>query len=167
MTPLDLEPEDIARRLAAAFQRVHAERMSGLPILNPNLSVQVVGGRMLDGDWIGVLITPWCMNLVLVPGPESANHPGSVGVKQRVALPAGEVETIGSEEADIGPFAACSLYSPMGGFADQGSAVAAAEEILSAVFTPAQQASDAPAAAAPAKVGVSRRGLLRGAFLRD
>lgn len=164
MAESDLAPEDVARRLTAAFQRIHVERMAGLPILNPGLSVQVVGGRIVDGDWIGVLITPWCMNLVLVPGTESANSPGQVGVKQEIRLPAGDVEMIGSAEADIGPFAACSLYSPMGGFADQDAAVAVAEEILSAVLGPAP--GDAEAPAAPGKVGISRRELLRGAFGR-
>nr|WP_274600184.1 [NiFe]-hydrogenase assembly chaperone HybE [Thiocystis violacea] len=151
--------------MAAAFQRVHVERMSGLPILNPSLAVQVVGGTILGGDWLGVLVTPWCMNLVLVPGAASANRPGPVGIKQMVALPAGGVEMIGSEESGIGPFSACSLYSPMGDFADQAAAVATARAILEALLLP-EQASPKPAVVARPVAGVSRRDLLRGVFRR-
>jgi [NiFe] hydrogenase assembly HybE family chaperone len=54
-------------RLAAAFERIHRERMAGLPILHPKLRVAAVGGRAWRGHWLGVLVTPWCMNLVLTP----------------------------------------------------------------------------------------------------
>lgn len=157
-----MKVEDIAQRLTSTFQRVHDERMRGLPILNPSLRVQVVGACSFEGDWIGVLVTPWCMNLVLVPGPDSANRPGTVGVKQALRLPAGALEMIGSEEADIGPFGACSLYSPMGGFADQESAVETAERILAALLDP--EPPSVEPGPSPRRPGVSRRSLLRGVF---
>ena len=62
----------IANTLIEAFQRVHRERMAGLPILHPGLSVAVIGARDWRQDWLGMLLTPWCMNLVIVPGAESA-----------------------------------------------------------------------------------------------
>lgn len=145
--------------LASTFESIHAERMRDLPILNPRLAVEVVEGDPLGGDWIGVLITPWCMNLVLIPGPQSSRRLGGIGAVERVTFPAGQFDLSASEEAGLGRFAACSLFSPMGEFADQASAVATAEAFLVAL--------DAPEPARPSTrptSGISRRELLRGAF---
>ncbi|MFD2113108.1 [NiFe]-hydrogenase assembly chaperone HybE [Thiorhodococcus fuscus] len=149
--------EDLAVRLEVAFRRIHDTRMRGLPILNPALSVQVVGARLYAGDWFGVLITPWCMNLVWVPGADSSVRPGGRGSKQEVALPGGRCEFIASEEEHVGAFAACSIFSPMEGFPDQATAVATAEAVLDGLFS---EPSPAPAA------GISRRELLRGVWGR-
>ncbi|WP_200344817.1 [NiFe]-hydrogenase assembly chaperone HybE [Halochromatium glycolicum] len=146
-------------QLAAVFEQIHQQRMLGLPILNPALRVAVIGGRRWQDDWVGVLITPWCMNLVLLPGSGSARRPGAVGSTLCIRLPAGTFELIASYEPDIGSFAACSLFSPMQGFADQPSAVAVAETVIAGLFEPQ------PAGARPAsenRPGISRRDLLRG-----
>jgi [NiFe] hydrogenase assembly HybE family chaperone len=146
-------------QLAAAFEQIHQQRMLGLPILNPALRVAVIGGRRWQDDWLGVLITPWCMNLVLLPGPASVRRPGPVGSTLCIRLPAGTFELIASHEPDIGPFAACSLFSPMQGFADQPSAVAVAETVIAGLFEPQQ--TDMPSARENWS-GISRRDLLRG-----
>lgn len=154
--------------------------MAGLPILHPGLSVAVIGARAWRGDWLGVLITPWCMNLVLVPaaGSDSAD----VGNNVVLALPAGRFELLRSHEPGIGAFAACSLFSPMHEFADQGAAVATAESVMAQLFEPAAVEIPTAVAAAPAvpvpagelvggeslaqeaRSGISRRDLLRAAF---
>jgi len=152
---MPMSVEDLAARLEAAFRRIHDARMRDLPILNPTLSVQVVGARLYAGDWIGVLITPWCMNLVLIPGADSSVRPGGQGSKQEVALPGGRCEFIASEEESIGVFAACSIFSPMGEFPDQASAVATAEAVLDGLFSGPSPAT-----------GISRRELLRGVWGR-
>jgi [NiFe] hydrogenase assembly HybE family chaperone len=136
----DAATADIEQRLQEAFERIHQQRMLGLPILHPGLRVAVVGGRRLlsdsQADWLGILLTPWCMNLVLIPGPESTRQLGSVGSTRCVDLPAGRFELITSEEASVGRFAACSLFSPMHDFADQASALAMAEAIMTELFEP-------------------------------
>lgn len=151
-----IDPARIGRRLQAVFAHIHHARMAGLPIVHPGLSVAVVGARHWQQDWAGVLVTPWCMNLVLIPGPGSDLQPGTPGSKQWVALPAGEFELIASEERGIGPFGACSLFSPMQAFVDQAAALATAEAVMQQLFEP----PPAPEPAAPASV--SRRALLRG-----
>ena len=156
--------DSVARLLADSFTRVHRERMAGLPILHPGLSVAVVGGRAWQGDWLGVLVTPWCMNLVLVPGPGSNNRPGPFGSKLQLELPAGGFEFLASEEAGIGRFAACSLISPMHQIADQAAAIATAEAIITALFQP--QPPGEAAQDTGRQHGVSRRDLLRGTFGR-
>ena len=41
--------------------------MAGVPMLNPALRVQAVGFRHWQSHWLGVLVTPWFMNLMLLP----------------------------------------------------------------------------------------------------
>jgi [NiFe] hydrogenase assembly HybE family chaperone len=165
-----IEVATIANTLIQAFQRVHRERMAGLPILHPGLSVAVIGARPWRQDWLGMLLTPWCMNLLIVPGAESTYVFGPVGSKQLIEFPAGTFEFIASDEAGIGAFAACSMFSPMQTFADQAAAVATAEAIMVALFEPepggAQGGSQVDVAAASTGVGISRRDLLRGRVSR-
>ena len=69
-----------------------------------------------------------------------------------------ELDLLGGIEPGVGVFEAASLFSPMGDFADQAAAVAAAQEVLHQLRQPATEA----AAAAPASVTPTRRGFLIG-----
>ncbi|MGB5830788.1 MAG: [NiFe]-hydrogenase assembly chaperone HybE [Thiohalocapsa sp.] len=159
---------DRFHELRDAFARIHRERMAGLPILNPSLTVSVVGVRKWRDDWIAMLITPWSMNLIVLPGPESAFVPGAVGSKQVVEFPAGSFELIASAEEGVGAFAACSMFSPMHEFADQAVADATAEQIVTALFNPADgtaarfHSEQAAPEVEPKRPAISRRDLLRG-----
>lgn len=125
---------EIGKRLLQVFDLIHQTRMQGLPIINPALQVAVVGFESNDQDDIGVLVTPWCMNLVRLPlGDEwDELQPGS---KYCHELPSGEYEFVVGEEPGLGRFQSCSLFSPMFQFADQAAAVATAEASLRAVMT--------------------------------
>ena len=50
------------------FSRIQAERMADVPLLNPALTVETVGFRLWQDSWLGVLITPWSMNLLALAG---------------------------------------------------------------------------------------------------
>lgn len=186
MSSTDTDDAAVAARLVAAFEAIHRERMAGLPILHPGLAVAVVDGRRWQGHWLGVLVTPWCMNLMLVPAPGSELAVGGQGASRLLDLPAGRFELLVSELDGVGTIAACSLFSPMHAFADQEAAEATAAVVMVSLFEPA---ADAPAAAAPAdqaaapvqrqprpgmvdgsmsrRPGISRRDLLRGSFRAD
>ncbi|KAB2865210.1 MAG: [NiFe]-hydrogenase assembly chaperone HybE, partial [Bauldia sp.] len=110
----------LARRLEAVFRRIERERMADVPILNPALKVEVVGMRPWAGDWLCVLVTPWSMNLMLLPGDsgEGGWRAQAVGSSTRLAFPAGGFDFIVGAEPGIGCFAMCSLFSPMDGFGE-------------------------------------------------
>ena len=79
--------------LVASFERIGRESMRGLPFYNEALSVEAVGFERFGDAWLGVLITPWFMNLMLVsdqpiPYSEAANGRKRI---RRVARRAGEV----------------------------------------------------------------------------
>ncbi len=171
------ERPDPASRLHEAFEQVSRTRMAGLPFVNAALRVEVVGMRDWEGHWLCVLVTPWSMNLVLLPG--GAAWPALPdGGERFVALPAGRFRFIANRDPLCGEYHACSLFSPVLQFADHESARATAEAALMALFdaanapTPAQYAAgtaiEAPAADAVtpsrAPAPLSKRDFLRGRF---
>ena len=120
-------------RLQKMFRRIEAERMQGLPFLRAGLQVQAVDFIEWQQDFLGVLITPWFMNLVLLPG----NIPWpqyQIGEKCLHWFPSGEYEFIAGQEDGVGCYQMCSLFSPMHAFADQDAAVATAQAVMQALL---------------------------------
>jgi [NiFe] hydrogenase assembly HybE family chaperone len=147
--------------LERAFRTIHEERMTGLPILNPELEVQAVGFRLLHGHCAGILITPWFMNLLVLPPEGDGWEEGGPGDKRHFDLPYGPCEMALCEEEMLGRYLSVSLFSPMSSFASQQQAVSTATAILQRLMTPAQP-EHAVENAPDHEPG--RRALLRGLF---
>jgi len=113
--------------------------MAGVPIVNPALSVEAVGFRPWDEHWLGVLVTPWFMNLWLMPRVAARWQPIAPGASRHYVFPAGVFEFIGGHEPTIGDYQACSLFSPMYDFGDQATARATAVAALEALFDAAHR----------------------------
>ncbi|WP_157302428.1 [NiFe]-hydrogenase assembly chaperone HybE, partial [Thauera phenylacetica] len=86
-----------APAVARWFEHLLAERMRGLPFLNPALSVQALDFRRVDGDWLGGVTTPWSVQLMLLPGGGSLWVDTSPGERSMVALPVGRLTFIADE----------------------------------------------------------------------
>lgn len=126
-----------AARLQAVFEHIAATRMADVPILNPALRVETVGFREWEGRWIGVLVTPWMINLVLLQGENAPLESLRLDEKRRWVFPYGIYEFMGLNEETLGPCHICSLISPVTEFATHEEAVAVAEEIMQTLFKPA------------------------------
>ena len=174
-----INAEDAASRLEAAFTKVHAERMHDVPILNKTLDVEAVGARAVEHGWLCALVTPWSINLMLLPKSQDAAAAWcalGVGATVMHVFPAGRFAFIVGEEAGLGDYQMCSLFSPVLEFESHEAAVLTAGAALDALFDAGlapgdgerQGASGAPSsvAAAPERVegqaGMTRRGLLLG-----
>jgi [NiFe] hydrogenase assembly HybE family chaperone len=123
-------PEDLSAGLETAFTRIQRERMTGVPLLNPALQVQSVGFRRWENYCLGVLITPWFMNLMLLPLDGNAWEELPSGTKINQSFPSGTYEFILGEEEGIGRYLMCSLFSPVFGFHSQEAAVVTAEAVM-------------------------------------
>lgn len=112
--------------------------MSELPFFNPALVVETVAFEPFEQGYLGVLITPWCMNLVMVPEGE-AKHTADVdvGAKQMLKLPSGQYECVQGYIDGLGGYLSCSLFSPMTEFTSQALAVDTAHEVMLALFNDA------------------------------
>ena len=133
MNSADASPTGVLERV---FRDIAATRMQGVPILNPALSVQPVGFQPWASGWLGVLVTPWFMNLMHLGGADPESGPLQPGEKRLLALPSGSYEFIAGEEPGIGRYQACSLFSPMSEFESQAQAVATAEAVMQNLMCP-------------------------------
>ncbi len=141
-TPETIAARDMAERLERCFAEIGATRMEGVPILNAALRVQAVGTGEWQGFWLSALITPWFLNLMLLPRQEEEDLP--VGSKRSFAFPAGSFEFIRGREETLGGYWMCSLFSPVLEFTDQAAAEATAVAALEELFT-ADEAESAEA----------------------
>jgi [NiFe] hydrogenase assembly HybE family chaperone len=166
----DAEAAAIAARVHSTFELVRRERMAGLPFVNEALRVELVGLRRWRGLWLGVLVTPWFMNLLLLPGDGlgSSEEPAAswptltTGEYAPFAFPAGVLSFLAGREGEVGEYLSCSLFSPMFEFADHGTARQTAEACLAALFDAATAATPAVVADREAPRAVSKRDFLRG-----
>ncbi len=171
MTDARMPAPDPSPRLTAAF-RATVPRMQGLGFVNPNVDVEAVGFAPWQGCWLGVMVTPWCMNLLLLPREATAWQPLAAGAKRCYRFPAGVYEFVGAQDATLGEYQLCSLISPLLHFDDHAAAREVARLARAALFDPANAPDDADrvgVAAAPLQrrleAPLSKRDFLRGRFL--
>jgi [NiFe] hydrogenase assembly HybE family chaperone len=121
---------DIVNRLVAGYRHVERERMHGLPICNDNLQVEAVGFRPHDKCLCGVLVTPWFMNLVLLPAEGEQWSAATFGDKVIWQFNAGEYEFTPAVLEGVGTHLSTPLFSTVQDFPDQDTARRVAEEVL-------------------------------------
>ncbi|HJV25074.1 MAG TPA: [NiFe]-hydrogenase assembly chaperone HybE [Aromatoleum sp.] len=167
--------DDPSAALLRHFQHVSETRMAGLPFLNPNVEVRVVGCTRHAGDWLAAAVTPWSIQLVLLPGGGALWQDTAAGVRRTLSLPVGELVFIGEESdeahAPLPAFLYCPLISPLDHLADTDAACAIARDALAAVLVPAAHTpqpappaafAEVPKPAADVPRSTSRRAFLRG-----
>jgi [NiFe] hydrogenase assembly HybE family chaperone len=110
--------------------------MQDLPFLNPALAVEAVGFRPLNKHQLGVLITPWFMNLVLLPTMR-AGAKFSAGSKITVPLPSGPIEFTAARDDELGTYLTAALFSSVSDIPDQETAREIGWEVMQEVFNKA------------------------------
>ncbi len=122
-------------RLRDHYEYVYKHKMNDIPIVNNKLEVEVVGFV----DWgqakgeataeVGVLITPWFMNIVLLP-KDNMNQKMRVGKSVNILLPDGEYSFLTQLDEKFGIYLTCSLFSPMFNFKTQKQARDTAQAVM-------------------------------------
>ena len=123
-------------KLEAVFEGIYRDRMQGLPIVNPALQVRAIGFQAWRDNWLGALVTPWFINLILLPDKTSM-PPGfdkPVGSDFVCELPCGSLTFTVNHETTLGRFAACSLMSPVLDIPTQQTAESIAREAMDCLF---------------------------------
>jgi [NiFe] hydrogenase assembly HybE family chaperone len=108
--------------------------MEGLAFVNPALIVEAVGFAPWEGHWLGVLVTPWFMNLILAPRDPALWQPLAQGACRRYHFPAGDYDFIGAHDVAASEYQMCSLFSPAQEFEDQATARLVAQLARAALF---------------------------------
>jgi [NiFe] hydrogenase assembly HybE family chaperone len=146
------ENSDLIALLQEHFEEIRVTHMRGLPILNPHMAVEVVAVRDFGEHRMCVLITPWFMNLVLLPGNEEWS-----GVEQgesvSIELPRESLDFMVSHDDAIATFLSVVLFRTVTDFPDQDTAREVARQVMHELFTSDKKT---------ARKTVNRRALLTG-----
>ena len=126
------------------FFRIQQERMADVPLLNPALAVQAIDFQRWQGHWLGMLVTPWCMSLLLLPGSAQTWISTAENKRRFVKFPAGDFAFLGSVEVELGEFQSCSLFSPMDQFPTQAEASMTARAALIGLLTDRKASATVP-----------------------
>lgn len=144
----------------ARFRAVDAE-MRDLPIYNDKVDIEAIGFRPFgDAALLGVVLTPWFMNLIVLPIEPVPMNMAEIGRTVSIELAAGKRNFVVGGDEDIGLYQAFSLHSPLLTFTLPGQARAEAQRMLGLLTTPPEEA--AQAASTSRSAAVDRRALLFG-----
>ena len=165
-------------RLTADFTEVWHSTIRGTPLANKALKVEAVGFRRHEAALLGVLVTPWFMNLILMT--EDGGWTGLIpGTRETVTVPSGDYDFLHNTRDLTGGYKACSLFSPMTQFTRHQDATDVARAVMAALFDAgnraetdrsadiralreAELAGDAAGDAAPIPEAPTRRTLITG-----
>jgi len=150
------------RALIALFQRIDTG-MRDLPIYNDKIAIEAFGFRPFgDDELLGVVLTPWFMNLIMLPIEQVPMDMAAIGRTVSVELPAGKRAFVVGGDATVGLYKAHSLHSPVLNFTLPGQAQAEARRMLGLLMTPPEAPAEAPASNGAHASGLDRRTLLFG-----
>ena len=142
----------------AHFDTVWHTAMQGLPFVNDALQVRALRFERIDGDWLGGLVTPWCVQLMLLPGGGTLWADVSAGTRNPVALPVGTLPFIADSSDGLLPaFQYFPLVNSVSGLADMATAEAVVHDALRTALT----APETPESLPKPALDRGRRGFLR------
>lgn len=158
-----LSPQQQERidRLVARFTLIGEQRMRDLPVYNAALGVEAVGFRPAEAGCIGVLITPWFMNLILLPDHPPHNLAATTAQKVSRELDSGAHDFMVGEDEELGRYEFISLASPMFAFTSQAAARQAAQAGIDRLVNAKNPEHTLHFSAAP-PADLQRRAFLRG-----
>ena len=120
--------------VVVAFYRSVDGKMVDLPVYNKQLSIDATAFRKWESYDIGVVVTPWCMNVLLLHTGSAESHAFEPGQTFYLQFPSGQYEFICAYDERLGDYATCSVFSPMFEFSEQAVALETATAVLSALF---------------------------------
>ena len=138
-----------------AHYREADERMRDLPFYNGRLSVEAVGFTEWEGRGLGVVIAPWLINLVVLPGADDDWSGLAQGEQTDWRFPAETVRLTANRLDAGGIQLTAPVFTTALDFPDQATARAVAAEIVPGLLA-------APDRSRGETAPLSRRDFLRG-----
>jgi hydrogenase assembly chaperone HypC/HupF len=160
----DQEQSNLAPRvveMVERFQKIGELNMQGLPVYNENLQVEAIGFQPYGDNFLGVLITPWFMNVILLPQDKATMDYSLVASPTDETLPAGTWQFMFGGDDVVGLYKSLSLHSPMFAFNTQERARIEAKRRLNSLLTPPTEITE-DITQQQASQNSSRRAFLRG-----
>lgn len=137
MSATDNVKTDIEIELVQHFESIYREHMQDLPIVNPQVAVEAVGFQDFEGHRLGVLITPWFMNLVLLPAGDEWRD-SAQGDTSTIDFPSGPIEFTSSRDDTLGTYLTAVLFRSVANLPDQPTARNVAMQVMRELFFPSR-----------------------------
>ena len=122
--------EDPAVSLEAYCRRLLAAGAVDPAACNGTLQIAAVGFARHAGDWLGVVVTPWCLDLFLLPGGGSLWGDIPAGQRRYVTLPGGTLPFTAVDDLELGPYQHTPLIAPVTALPDMATALRLAREAV-------------------------------------
>ncbi|WP_193345504.1 hydrogenase-2 assembly chaperone [Actinobacillus pleuropneumoniae] len=87
--------------------------MQDLPFYRHDIPCFAPNFILYEGQWIGSVLTPWMISIVIIPGPEQLWEGRTVGDKLGLQLPYKAMTFTVSSIDSIPQYLSCSLLSPI------------------------------------------------------
>lgn len=98
--------------LVAQYERIAREQMQGLPFYHATMPV-LAECVLFEGQWLGCVLTPWMLSLVVLPGPDQIWSLRKTSDRLALQLPCGNLTFMVGELPQTGQLLSCSLMSPL------------------------------------------------------
>ncbi|MDY4594381.1 MAG: hydrogenase-2 assembly chaperone [[Pasteurella] aerogenes] len=126
--------QDPSVLLQQAMENV-APQMQDLPFYRQEIPCFCPAFVLFEQQWIGVVLTPWTLSIVVLPGPEQQWVKREIGEKLLLQLPYKNlVFTVGQLE-NIPQYLSCSLLSPLDAELTADQAVQLTKDCLSMILS--------------------------------
>lgn len=136
--------------------------------LNRRLNCASIGFIRCKGDWLGVVITPWCMDLLLLPGGGILWGDIPAGQRRYIELAQGAVAFTAAEEPRLGAYQHAPLVSTVASLPNMAAAIELANQVMLGIcgdgivgVTPPTEQPEASAESKRNSETSSRRGFFR------
>ncbi|AKA17033.1 hydrogenase-2 assembly chaperone [Aeromonas hydrophila] len=109
--------------LVAQYERIAKQEMQALPFYHPAMPI-VAECTLFEGQWLGCVLTPWMLSVVVLPGPDQL-WPVRSSDRLALQLPCGNLTFMVGALPETGQLLTCSLMSPIDPHlgADEGRAL--------------------------------------------
>ena len=109
VTGFDENPTDL---FLAEMQKIVPE-MQDLPFFHHNIECFCPKFVLFEGQWVGSVLTPWMISVVILPGLQQTWEPRELGDKITVQLPYKALTFTVSGIETVPQYLSCSLHSPL------------------------------------------------------
>ena len=109
---------EITSQLDSVFNKILANEMAGLPLLNPKIDVEVLEFQEFEGRSIGIVISPWLMSLIMLPSSQLGDDWSTFEIGQQHVheFPSGDYKFLVNEFEGLGICQVHAIHSPMSNF---------------------------------------------------